>query len=90
MKMQIITAKDQWTPITKTISARIWDNKLWRKETGDQFYGGYQIKFCHIDSRIAREWLLQFGHTVASCNAEVADMIDPMGILRRSGLLFVN
>lgn len=30
---------------------------LWRKEHNEAFYGGYQIKRCVADSKIAQEWL---------------------------------
>ena len=87
--MQIITSKTEWTPVSETIHARIWDNKVWRKEFSPYYFGGYQIKHCHKDSRIAREWLADFGHSHATCSPEVASMIDPDGSLRRAGLLSV-
>lgn len=87
--MQTITAKTEWTPVSKTISARIWDGRVYRKEMGEQFYGGHQIKAVVLDSPLGREWLDGFGHLKASCSPDVVDWLDPTGSLRRAGLLFV-
>lgn len=87
--MQIITAADQWTPISATIHARIWNGRVWRKEFSPAYYGGYQIKSCVQNSRLGREWLAAFGHSHASCSADVVNFIDPDGSLRRAGLLTV-
>jgi hypothetical protein len=88
--MQIITSKDHWTPVTVSMSARIWDNKIWKKETGPQYFGGYHIKYASLNSRIGREWLISFGHYNSCCNQEVVDIVDPIGDLRRNGLLTIN
>ena len=58
--MDIVTAKDQWTAITPTLHARIWNGRVWRKEINPAYYGGSQIKSCVMDSRIGREWLAEF------------------------------
>lgn len=88
--MQIVKAADQWTPVSATISARIWAGRVWRRETGKQFFGGYQIKSVVMDSRLGREWLAAFGHSHATCAPDVAGFIDPTGALRRAGLLTVQ
>lgn len=87
--MRIAESLDQWTPVSETIHARIWDGKVWRKDFNEAYYGGYQIKFCLVDSRIGREWLRSFGHADATCSSDVVNFIDPTGVLRRAGLLMV-
>jgi hypothetical protein len=56
---------DEWSGPVHGFSFRVWPAgatglRLWRKETGAHFYGGYQIKHCHVSSRIAEEWLKQW------------------------------
>lgn len=87
--MTIITSANEWTPVSSTIHARIWDGKVWRKEFSPFYFGGYQIKYVAMDSRLGREWLASFGHSHATCTKEVADFIDPTGELRRAGLLSI-
>jgi hypothetical protein len=87
--MMIVTSETQWTPITSTIHARIWNGRVWRKELSPAYFGGYQIKSVGMDTKLGREWLAAFGHSHATCSKDVVDFIDPTGALRRAGLLSV-
>jgi hypothetical protein len=55
-------AADQWSEPVNGFQFRVWPSgplgiRLWRKENGRHFFGGYQIVHCHLSSRIASEWL---------------------------------
>ncbi len=90
--MKVIESENEWTVITPTISMRIWRGKVWRKEFNEAYYAGYQIKTIPLGAKIADEWLSFAGHNDvrATASAEVANMIDPSGELRRAGLLSVQ
>jgi hypothetical protein len=57
---EIIEAKDQWTEI-KGLYFRFWDGKLFRKEIGENFYCGCEIKHVSLNNRggflLAEEWV---------------------------------
>lgn len=89
--MKIITSQTEWTPINNTTSARIWDGKIWREDKGREFFmqGGSRLLVIGINTLRGREWLKEFGHDTTTCKAEVVNLIDPDGELRRSGQLQV-
>lgn len=53
-------AADQWQRIG-TEDFRLWPSRgclrLWRKQHGREFFGGYRIQTVVADSRLACEWL---------------------------------
>ena len=87
--MQIITSRTEFTPISPTVHARIWEGNIWRRDFHKSYFGGYRDRYLPVNSARGREMLAEFNHSSASCTPEVADFIDPSGDLRRAGLLFV-
>jgi hypothetical protein len=54
----VVQAPDQWTEKDTVYSFRVWRDRLYRKELGEAFYGGYQIKYVSLaNTRLVAEWL---------------------------------
>jgi hypothetical protein len=54
----VVVAPDQWTKKDSVYSFRVWRDRLWRREEGEMFFGGYQIKYVSLhNTRLVEEWL---------------------------------
>lgn len=57
----ITTNLTEWTPseYSQEFSFRIDldRGRIYRKETGPEFFSGYRILYVSLDTRLAREWI---------------------------------
>lgn len=54
---QIVEAADRWTRKDAKLSFRVWNGRLYRREEGERFYAGYQVKYVSLaNERLVKEW----------------------------------
>lgn len=61
-RIPIVTSRDEWTVASPTLSFRICPetDRLYRKQTGPQYFGGYSISYVKLSGRglnLAAAWL---------------------------------
>jgi hypothetical protein len=51
-------AESEWLAKDAVFSFRVWRDRLYRKELGGLYFGGYQIKYVSLANvRLVEEWL---------------------------------
>ncbi len=63
-------AADQWLETPGSPYAfRVWRNRLYRREMGELYFGGYQIKYVSLANvRLVAEWLAMADRTGLDVN----------------------
>jgi len=58
LKATTLESYTDWIKGNANYQYRTWKGVIWRKEISRFFYGGSQIKYIRINTRIGREWLI--------------------------------
>ena len=96
--LQVCRAADHdlaraWKWITPDTGYRLdsLHKRVYRRDQGPCEVFGPHIRYVGLDTALGREWFAngRLDEPIATCTPDLASFIDPVGALRRAGLLYV-